>query len=501
MERGRMQESRRRRIGRGMIAAAIAGIGLAAAPLAGQDEVATAPVALEHWGYDALDRLAAAGLSTEGWAAGHRPQSAGAMLAALRAAAKRAAGRSSPLAGFARSSAERFAGEYPHAGGGRPGATSRRQIVVRAGGLGDAGDREAASVGVDLSASYGRHVALSYGSTMNVSADAAPSVGRPSVTLVGKLGSWWVSAGRQRMAFGPGTDGLVLSGSAAFDGVMFGTDGAVRLGGIGRWLGPLRATAMVSRLPADTLGAAAWFGAMRLTLAPHPRIRIGLNRTTVIGTEVRGSELTLRDVLSIAAGKHTDPNFEDQRASLDLAVLLGNHSWRLAPYVEWGIEDSAGAHLEDPALSAGAYLPYLPGVPALSLRYEYTAFGESARLCWFCSARTTDWYRHGTVRSAYVGENGRLIGHRLGGYGHEHRLEADAWLHAHTARIRAVLIRRHREPRNLLYPNRPGDSHGAGVRASFRVTPALTLDADLRYERGEAGWDERAAWLGARYIF
>lgn len=467
----------------------------------GQAPTATPPVPPGHWAYVALDRMAAAGLTNDAWAVGHRPQSAGVVRAAFWAAVVRAMLEDSPLVDFARSSARLFAREYPEAERARGNHVAVREVWLRAAAAtGPAALSDAVELGADVTASFGAHVVVSYAPAVHMRADGSTTLEQPRVALVGKLGSWWASVGRHQLSFGPATGGLILNGASSFDGVLLGTDGAVRVGSIGRWLGPVHAIALVSRLPSDTLGAATWFGAARVTLSPHPRVQIGLNRTAVVAADER-SGAGLGALLLVAVGKHTRPNVEDQRASVDLHVTLGSGSWRIVPYFEWGFEDTAGAYVEDPGLTVGAYLPSLPGVPALSLWYEYTAFGESARLCWFCTARTTGWYRHGSVRTAYIGEDGLLIGHPLGGYGHEHRVDATGWLRGARVRLRGTLVRRQREPLNLLYESRPGASHGIAVGSSYRASSTLTVDANLWWEWGEAGWHDGAASVGAHLLF
>ncbi|MFW6079236.1 MAG: capsule assembly Wzi family protein [Gemmatimonadota bacterium] len=468
-------------------------------------ELATAPVEVDHWAYAALDRLAAAGLLEEEWAPGRRPQPAGVMMEALREASRRAKKRSSPLDAFAAASVDRFGGEFPQlgadGGAGRSSAAARRSVMAGAVAGGPGLPERSWVLGYDLSASVDRHLAIRYGSAVSFGPDADASPGPSSIAVVGRLGGWWVSAGRQRVGFGPGTGGLVLNDAASFDGVLAGTGEPLRLGGPGRWLGPVHVRALASRIPADTVGAAAWFGAMRVTLEPHPRIRVGLNRTLVVARRVGDHSPTFADLLRIAVGKHTQPNFEDQRASIDATVLLGTGEWRMASYLEWGIEDTAGAHFEDPALTVGAFVPHLPGLSRLSARYEYTAFGEAARVCGFCDAQRRNWYRHSGVRPAYVAGGGRLIGHPLGGYGHEHRVEAAAWLGGARARIEALYAARAREPGNLLYAERPGRSRAAALRTVYRLGRSLTLDGGVWRETGEAGWTDASARVAARVLF
>lgn len=140
-------------------------VALASARAGGQTPAATPPVPPGHWAYRALDRMAAAGLIDDEWAVGHRPQSAGVMMAALRAAQASAVEEASPLADFVRSSARRFAREFPPSHDARGGShVSVREATFRASGTtGGAPGFGTIEIGADVTAALGRHFALKIG--------------------------------------------------------------------------------------------------------------------------------------------------------------------------------------------------------------------------------------------------------------------------------------------------------------------------------------------------
>ena len=467
---------------------------------------ASVPLAAEHWAYEALERLGAAGLLDGAWLAGERPLSEGSVAAALRAAAARGRARSSPLARFAAGVLARFAEEYPFADSGPvpPAASRARQQVafgLRAGSGGPAPERGAVVAGRFDVRLAGR-LAVLYEPELRAGGPGGAALVQRRALVAGRAGAWWAFAGRERFRWGPGAGGgLVLTDGVAFDGVALGLEDPVRLPGPARVLGPLRATLAVSVVGGDTLGPRVVFGAARLAVAPLPALQIGLNRTTIVaGQAADGRRIGVGDVARLLVGVHTRPDFDDDRASVDLRVRADVARVPIVAYVELGFEDTAGAITEDPALVSGLYLPVIPGLPGVALRYEYAAFGDDARFCWYCEREPRNWYRHGHPRAAYASEDGVPYGHPLGGYGREHRVEARAWLWDARLRLGLAVLSRDRGPGNLLYGWRPGASRGAGLEAAYLVTTRARIEAAVEVERGRAGWRERAARVGVRAV-
>ena len=505
-----------------------------ALPLAlpAQDRPATPPIAADHWVYDALDRLHAAGLLDGLWLVGDRPRSEGAIEAALRAAAARGSQQRAPLASFARAALDRFLEEFPSPRPASPAPTpppaaaaaadstpvtapdsaprrtypGRRQAALGARiASGGHDDGQAGALGGQIALPLGRHLAFLFQPELRAGSPHGLAYRQQRLILTGKLGPAWVFAGRERSRLGPATSGgLLLSGTTPFDGLSIGLDSPIRLPGIARHLGPFLATLLVTRIPADSLGAGEFLAAARVAFAPHPRIQLGLNRSALVLAQVDGRNIGLADLLYIAVGKHTDADFENQLASIDLRARVDLRGWPVVVYIELGTEDSAGAFTEDPGLILGLFLPILPGLPAVSLRYEYTAFGPDAFFCVSCDGRARSWYRHRTRsghRAVYADADGVPFGHPLGGYGHEHLLQARVWPAAARLRLAASLRARNREPLNLLFEQHPGPSRAAALEAAYRLNPHLDLEADAAGEWGSAGWSEHLLWLALRAFF
>lgn len=99
----------------------------------------------------------------------------------------------------------------------------------------------------------------------------------------------------------------------------------------------------------------------------------------------------------------------------------------------------------------------------------------------------------GPPRVAYADAAGTPLGHPLGGYGHEHRVEARAWPADARWRLRAAFAAIEREPGNLLYERKPGAGWSAAFGAAYRLGARVELEAAGQVERGRTGWREHRA--------
>lgn len=449
------------------------------------------PVAADHWVYDVLDRLGAAGLLDGPAADGGRPLSAGVIASALAYAASVAEGGA--LAAFAEEAWDRFRAEFPDVEPGRDGASSR---ALRFRYLDRSEPAEPGEVwqGVVLDGRF------SWSPAGPVSFLYEPRIltGGPRDEIVVEHGRavaaarWrglWAFVGRERPGFTTGrSGGVVLGGRAPLDGFGIGTEAPVSL----PVLGAVRGTAFFSRFEGDGLADQAYFGAMRVSFAPADWVEVHLNRSLLYATEVRGQRPGVRDVLYTLVGKHT--LFEDQRASIGLRLRGRVVGLPVQTYVEWGFEDTAGLD-DDPGVVAGVYVPAVRGAPALAVRYEFVGFGADA-MPYHVQPKPRSWYRHWAVRRRYTNDGGILLGHPLGGYGSEHRVEVDGWLTGRGLHFRTVLYRRERLEGNLLHDVFPGRSIGGGLDARLRLHARFALEGRLRQENGDAGWRERTVWFG-----
>lgn len=478
---------------------------------------AAAPLETGHWAYDALDRLAAAGVLGAHAPGGMRPLPLAVVADALRVAAEAEAARP-VLATFARNALRRLRAEFPGAVAAGDGPDGPGGAGAVDGPGGDEGPLRAAGVAASAFAGFvggdGRRGAVleprlvwapaagialhysprfEYGAAPGSSADAAVSHDRFGISA--RWRALWLFAGRERIDFGLGSGGgIVLSDRVAFDGFGIATHDAVEL----PWLGPTRAALYLSRIGGDALGERAGFAAMRLSFSPAPWVQLHLSRTMLVARSRGADTISAGDVLLLLVGKHTP--FEDQRASVGIRLRAAVGGWPIEPYIEWGFEDTAGLH-EDPGIVAGLYAPVVPGAPGLALRYEYAAFGRAARWIPLCCFERRNWYRHGGVRARYADADGTPIGHPLGGYGLEHRAEARLWLDDARLHLRAAAFLRRRREGNILAAVRPGTSSGAAVDAGYALGGRWIVEGSLWIEAGRDGWSDEAGRLGVRAVF
>lgn len=470
------------------------GILLDALPLAAQSG-GGAPLPVDHWAHAALERLAAARLLGEDWVEGARPISVGEAVAALRTAARNDDGGA--LHGFAAEALERLLEEYPVADGAEWWRGSGASV-----GYASRTDGDDAWHGAVLAPRIilipADAAAIVYEAGLEWGGGAGE---RPSGDLVhhrvlagARLGPVRVVAGRQRWQFGTGTQSIVLGDAAPHDAVGVALAEPAHV----RWLGPLRASLLLRRIGGDRYGQSATLAAMRVAFVPHPAVQVNLSRTMVVAGTVEGKRVGPGDVVLMFFGKHTD--FEDQVAAVGAQLRARILGRPVEPYLEWGFTDTAGLD-EDPAVVAGVFVPVMPGFPEASLRYEYTAFGESARPPFLpCCHEPRSWYRHYMIRDRYVDGEGRPLGHPLGGYGHEHRVEGAAWLAQGRARMTGALVVREREAKNILHDVRPGRSTAGELAVTFHLRKSLTLRSSIEYERGTAGWSTLESWFGLLFL-
>jgi len=461
------------------------------------------PLPTDHWAYDALDRLAAAGWLEAGRVDGARPLPVAAVGAALEAAARAvlgeafrdgsaggSGGRARTATGaFAIEAWTRFRREFPSVDG---------PVTSTWLGYEERRDGDEPWHGTVLEARIHwmpvASVGMNYEPELRFAAEGGVAVDHGRFGVATRVGGLWLFAGRERLAFATGAGGgVTLSDAVALDGIGVGLAEPLVL----PVLGPVHGIVYLSRMGGDAFGDAVGFGAMRVSLEPVPWLQLHLNRTLLFARRNRGMEMSARHVLLMLLGKHTA--FEDQRASVGVLVTADVAGWPVQPYLEWGFEDTAGLD-EDPGIVAGVFLPSIPFAPAMSLRYEYTAFGEHALFLPGADFQPRAWYRHTSgIRERYVDDAGTPIGHPLGGYGYEHRVQAGGWARDARLRVTVSAFHRLRKEGNILYEERPGTSLGATAGLELALPAAGMLTVDFETEHGAAGWASRNVRVGVRW--
>lgn len=468
-----------------------------------------------HWAVAAAQRLAALGFAPEGFGWGERALTVREVRRVLQIAAERAPVDAPRHAELARGYLERFDEEFRAA----PAALdeSSRGAVHRSSGSFDAGysRREGgvlAGVGYNNEDDWTGAIPASdsstpfAGATLRLAAhphlvfDVAAQYNDQEIGIRGgeivaawrNLGIW---VGRRRIGFGPGAGGgIVLTGIEPMDGVGIGSLDPFTLPGSLRHLGPIRFQSAFSRIRNGDRIRDPWFWTGRLALEPHARLQIGITRAVMLGGE-GNSAWTIRNIAYVLVGKHAGEmgEFDNQVVAIDVHFRPPTGAIPILLYLEWGMDDSAGALKDVPAIVAGVFLPSIPVLPDASFRLEHTTFAGA------CCGNTI-WYRNWAFRGGWT-DDGVPLGHPLGGHGREWLTELRADLHETRLRMAVGALLRRRGHENLFAPQRNGDAAGAWLRAALRVSSRFEVFIGGAVELGETGWEERSVDTGLRWMF
>ncbi|MEX0892406.1 MAG: capsule assembly Wzi family protein [Gemmatimonadota bacterium] len=312
----------------------------------------------------------------------------------------------------------------------------------------------------------------------------------PAAEAVVRLGGFHLWGGRRVVGMGPGRGGSIVLSGTSLDGVGLATAAPLEPSGFLDVFGPLSAEFVLSRLENGDSITEPWFAATRLAISPHPRFGFGLTRGDIFGG--RGNApITLEHMLKLLVGKHSG-----EVGEFNNLVLALDARWRpplgalpLRLWLEWGLDDSAGAISNSPANVVGAELGAVPGLPQLALGIERTWFHPD------CRCGNTVWYRNWALTGGWTDER-RPLGHMLGGDGTEWR--GDARLDAGRATLSAAGWTRERGPHNLFAPERSGRATGGEVRAAIRLAARWSITGSAWLEEGADGWREHALALRLR---
>jgi len=465
----------------------------------------------DHWVHHALRRLDALGLLPAGYDPGTRSvpeREAGRLLQeALGAAA------GTPYEGFARAYLQRFAEEFGGGWGEPAGEAALPFRLAGTLGVGFAAERGGMRAGsgyqnggnwtgptpvpssddvlsaIELRAYAGRYAA---GRITARAWQDSSWLGDAHVLLAaGKVGAWF---GRHAVGFGPAAGGgVVLSGAHAFTSGGLTLLEGVTLPGPLRHLGPVRVETFLSSVHENGAVEEPWFWAGRLSIQPHPRLVLGVNRAAMFGGD-GNPPLSVRDLLYVVIGKHAGEGSEvdNQIAAVDVWYRVPVGFAPIAVYAEWGFEDSAGAWKDVPGIVAGGELASVPGLPGLSLGIERASFAPS------CCGNPI-WYRHWRFLDGWADEGGPL-GHPLGGHGTEWRVFGGLEPWDARLRLRVEAFARDRGEENQFAPDRAGESRGGVLHAWLRPSPRLELEVEGLHERGESGWRASRLRATARWL-
>ncbi len=471
-------------------------------------------VPAEHWAWDAARRLNALGLVAGDFDRGKGLVTRRELALLFEDALERAQADRPELVPLVRAFRDRFRDEF----GDVLAQADRRGVRLEAGwfGVGYAklSGRAATGVGLEMDSTWTptRPIPDSTGLLLDASVGVAlpptfaltvePELlaGQPrlrSGMLVGQLfGYLGGGIGRRSVRLGPGEEGgIVLNDEVTLDGFGAFTAQPFRFPWLFRALGPVQMESFFSKVYGGTFIRDPFFVAFRGSIAPHPRLTLGLNRAAMFGG--RGNQgITLGRMMFLFTGG-TGHGASGYFAN---DVLSADATWRpptertlpLTLYLEWGMDDAAGAFITEPAVIAGAQAAALPGARWLGLGVEGARFTPE------CCGHGI-WYRNFALRQGWA-DYGFPVGHPLAGEGSEVMAWTTAALWNARLTVRAAGFGRDRGPETTLAPGRVGRSAGGWLRAELRLAPQAQLVLDGRGERG-SGWSTAELRTTARILY
>jgi hypothetical protein len=230
----------------------------------------------------------------------------------------------------------------------------------------------------------------------------------------------------------------------------------------------------------------------RVTSTPFtPRLTVGVNRGAIFGG--RGNPITAGRLGGLLIGLHGGEGgeFENQVLSAVIRFRPPVGPVPLEAYLEWGMDDTAGAVRDTPAIIAGADLGAVPGIPFVSLGLETTRFPRS------CCGNPI-WYRSIFFRGSWA-DDGRLFAHPLGGHGSELLGHARLDLPQHGLMMRAQAFTRERGEENLFAPGRDGRSRGGSVAMEYSVSRRTGLQLHAGRENART-WSSHHASVFVTHV-
>lgn len=449
--------------------------------------LASPPLTQDHWSYDLLEALDAAGLGW-GWMTSARPSDSQVLRRELLRIRESQRGTSENRR-LVESWLSRLGGEVGVWG---EGGVRDGQGWVDPGGGGYA--RLHGSL-------WGPGGISVWGSWDSGSRQAFDGLMEGGISI--PAGPFSVVAGRIPVKSGvPASTSVQFDGATPTDGIFLLSRRPVEWPGLG-WL-----------LGASTwqFGLAPWFGIDAMeegwvglasgTFQPHARFRLGLSRTARFGG-VDNAGVTLPRLLRTAFFQSNEPYWWDDHK----IEISGRYAWHLGnqpltTYLVLAQEDSP--LWKDPAIAVGLTAPLLQSWGLLHLGYQYTAYGQRARWCPGCEyARGRqdnrfqgEWYIHGQHGSHE--RRGVPVGNPLGGYGADHTVTARFWDASGRSRGEIQLFSRRREAGNMLLERWPGKRHGLQIEVAREVHPGMELSIQGLVAGGPSIPRETGLWVAGR---
>jgi hypothetical protein len=327
-----------------------------------------------------------------------------------------------------------------------------------------------------------------------------------AATVAVSAGPFDAWAGRRRLHYGAGRGGGTVLGTGmdalpelthrtqySLDGAGIHTREPFPFPRPLHFLGVARIEAAGGRLPRNGVVEAPFVAFGRFLFTPFtPRLTLGVNRGAIFGGD--GNPVTAGRLAGLLIGLHGGEGgeFENQVFSVVARARPPLGSLPLELYLEWGMDDTAGAISDMPAIIGGIDLGAVPGVPVLALGVEAARYPVS------CCGNPI-WYRSVFFRGSWADE-GRIFAHPLGGHGSEllGHLRLDLPELGLLARVQAFT--RFRGDENLYSPGRTGRSGGVGADVEYHFRRGTGVRLSGGFEDGR-GWSSHHALVSLIYSF
>ena len=235
------------------------------------------------------------------------------------------------------------------------------------------------------------------------------------IEAYGKLALWKmeIEVGKDSLWWGPGYRGSLLMSNNAdpFKMVKLSTPSPVELPWIFRGLGPFKFVWFLTQLEKDRPVPEPKLTGMRINFKPHPAVELGLSRAIIFGGAGRPG-IGLRDYLNIlfsTKGNREGKFDTDELAGFDASVLLPV-DWLIPAkmvklYVDAIGEDEAGGLPSNFGKIFGAKVYDILGTGKTDLTIEYANN--------HVNGKPNVFYNHHIYQAGYTYKD-RIIGHHMG---------------------------------------------------------------------------------------
>lgn len=438
------------------------------------------PTPLDHWSFELLEVLDAAGVA-HAWMTGVRPTSRATVRNELARVVERGFGpdRAHPTISAWSS---RFQREYPVSAAEDGGLRLEASL---SGGL-----REGEAF-LDPGGGVFGEVAVAATLASHMSTWASfDSGGRDIFDGFRELGAsvpagpFTVMVGRQPLkAAGPAETSAQLGGTVPFDALYVVSARPAPLPFFDWLFGPISWQFGLAPWAGIRDTSEGWVGVGAAIAQPTSWLRLGAARVARFG----GSDtdpVSFKRIFKLVFLDQNEPtNWDDQKLELSARARWSLFGQRLASYVVLAQEDSP--LWKNPGILLGTSVPILATSGIYSFGYEYTAYGRRARWCPGCEyARGRDgsrfqaeWYDHG--RLGFFARDGVPVGDPLGGYGANHKASIRFWSPGGGVRAKAWVFFELREDGNLLMTRWPANRRGGGAQIAWEVVHGIEADATL----------------------